>query len=156
MSNRSSSPLSICIKNKQAHFNYVILDQYTAGIVLQGTEIKSIRMGKASLHDSYCFFDKQALWIKGMHISHYVHGNIYNHEEKRNRKLLLQAKELRKLQKNNVQGLTIIPLRLFINHRGFAKVDIALARGKKLYDKRQTIKERDIERSVTKEMHYKS
>lgn len=146
-------PAKICIKNKQAGYNYTLLDKYTAGIILQGTEIKSIRMGKASLQEAYCFFYKEALWIKGMYISPYTHGNIYNHEAKRDRKLLLQAKELKKLQKNKSKGLTIIPLQLFINNRGFAKLDIALARGKKLYDKRQAIKEQDMVRSMLKATH---
>lgn len=143
-------PLKVCIKNRQAHFAYTFLDRYTAGLMLQGTEIKSIRMGKASLQEAYCYFNQGALWIKGLHVGAYIYGNIYNHEEKRDRQLLLQKKELQKLHKNHSQGLTIIPLELFINQRGFAKLAIALARGKKLYDKRQTIKERDLERSANR------
>lgn len=139
--------LQVYIKNRQAHFSYTFLDRYTAGLILQGTEIKSIRMGKASLQEAYCYFNRGSLWVKGMHIAAYSHGNIYNHEEKRDRQLLLQKKELQKLLKNQAKGLTIIPIELFISQRGFAKLAIAMARGKKLYDKRQAIKERDLERS---------
>lgn len=146
MSGKRTTP-QLCIKNRQAHFSYTLLDRYTAGIILQGTEIKSIRMGKASLQEAYCYFNQGALWIKGMHIAAYIHGTIYNHEEKRERQLLLKGKELQKLLKSQSKGLTIIPIELFISPRGFAKLVIALARGKKLYDKRQTIKERDLERS---------
>ncbi|AXI24488.1 SsrA-binding protein [Cardinium endosymbiont of Sogatella furcifera] len=145
-------PLQVCIKNRQAHFAYSFLDRYTAGLILQGTEIKSIRMGKASLQEAYCYFNQGALWIKGMHIAAYSHGNIYNHEEKRDRQLLLQKKELQKLLKTHSKGLTIIPVELFISQRGFAKLAIALARGKKLYDKRQAIKARDLERSGQKDL----
>lgn len=137
----------VCIKHRQAHFAYTFLDRYTAGLMLQGTEIKSIRMGKASLQEAYCYFNQGSLWIKGMHVGAYTHGNIYNHEEKRDRQLLLQKKELQKLRRTQSKGLTIVPVELFINQRGFAKLAIALARGKKLYDKRQAIKERDLERS---------
>ncbi|WP_243517169.1 MULTISPECIES: SsrA-binding protein SmpB [unclassified Candidatus Cardinium] len=144
---KSAFPTKVCIKNRQAHFAYTFLDRYTAGLILQGTEIKSIRMNKASLQDAYCYFNRGSLWIKGMHVGPYSHGNIYNHEEKRERQLLLQKKELQQLLKNQAKGLTIIPVELFINQRGFAKLAIALARGKKLYDKRQTIKERDLQRS---------
>ena len=128
------------------------MDRYTAGIVLKGTEIKSIRMNKASLQEAYCFFYQDALWLKGMHISPYLYGNMYNHQEKRDRKLLLEKKELQKLLKSQEKGQTMIPLRLFINQRGLAKIEIALARGKKRYDKRQAIKERDAERIANKEL----
>ncbi len=149
---KNAFPTKICIKNRQAHFAYIFLDRYTAGLILQGTEIKSIRMGKASLQESYCYFNRGSLWIKGMHVGLYIHGNIYNHEEKRDRKLLLQKKELQKLLKSQSKGVTIIPVELFINTRGLAKLTIAVARGKKLYDKRQTLKERDLERSVQKDL----
>ncbi|ROT46948.1 SsrA-binding protein SmpB [Candidatus Cardinium hertigii] len=145
-------PTKVCIKNRQAYFEYTLLDKYTAGIILQGTEIKSIRMGKASLQESYCYFHRTSFWIKGMHIGSYTYGNIYNHDEKRDRQLLLQKKELQKLLKSQAKGLTIIPVQLFINQRGFAKVEIALARGKKLYDKRQAIKERDLERFASRQL----
>ncbi|MDD9139575.1 MAG: SsrA-binding protein SmpB [Candidatus Cardinium sp.] len=139
----------VCIKNRRAAFEYTFLDRYTAGLILQGTEIKSIRMGKVSLQESYCYFHQGAFRVKGMYIAPYRQGNIYNHEEARDRTLLLQKKEIEKLLKSQVKGVTIIPLRLFINARGFAKLEIALARGKKIYDKRQTIKERDLERAGT-------
>lgn len=148
---KTSFPTKISIKNRQAHFAYTFLDKYTAGLILQGTEIKSIRTGKASLQEAYCYFNKESLWIKGMHIGSYIHGNIYNHEEKRDRQLLLQKKELYQLLKKQAKGLTIIPVELFISQRGFAKLAIALARGKKLYDKRETIKARDLERSRAQE-----
>jgi len=139
---------NIAIKNKQASFSYTFLDKYVAGIVLTGTEIKSIRAGKVSLQESYCYFSGGALWVKGMHIAAYTQGNIYNHVENRERKLLLNKKELRKLMRNKEKGLTIIPVQLFINERGLAKLQIALAKGKKLYDKRQSIKERDLARAA--------
>ena len=142
----------ISIANRQAHFEYTFLETYTAGIILQGTEIKSIRMGKVSLQESYCYFNLRSLWIKGMHIGAYTHGNIYNHEEKRDRQLLLQKKELNQLLKLQEKGLTIVPIKLFINNRNFAKLEIALARGKKLYDKRKTIQARDLERSMHREL----
>ncbi|CCM10141.1 SsrA-binding protein [Cardinium endosymbiont cEper1 of Encarsia pergandiella] len=145
-------PTKLCIKNRQAHFAYTFLDRCTAGLMLQGTEIKSIRMGKASLQEAYCYFKEGSLWIKGMHIGAYLYGNLYNHEEKRDRQLLLQKKELQQLSKNQAKGLAIIPVELFINQRGFAKLVIALARGKKLYDKRQTIKERDLKRAAPSDL----
>ena len=140
----------INIQNRKARFSYEILDRYTAGIALTGTEIKSIRQGKASIAESFCEFnDKGELFAINMYVEEYVHGSHYNHHPKRARKLLLQKRELRKLQKEvkNV-GLTIVPLRLFINQKGLAKLDIALARGKKLYDKRETIKDRDNKRHL--------
>ncbi len=138
------------ILNKKAKFQYEILDKYTAGIVLTGTEIKSIRNSKASIAESFCEFnDKGELFIINMTIEEYVYGNYYNHKPKAQRKLLLNKKELKTLQKDvqNV-GLTIVPLRLFINEKGYAKLDIALAKGKKLYDKRETIKDRDNKRNL--------
>ncbi|MBB3122722.1 SsrA-binding protein [Mesoflavibacter sabulilitoris] len=140
----------INILNKKAKFQYEILDKYTAGIVLTGTEIKSIRDSKASIAESFCEFnDRGELFVINMTIQEYVFGNYYNHKPKAERKLLLNRRELKKLEKEvNTSGLTIIPLRLFINERGLAKLDIALAKGKKLYDKRETIKDRDNKRNL--------
>jgi len=140
----------INILNKKAKFQYEILDKYTAGIVLTGTEIKSIRDSKASVAESFCEFnDRGELFVINMTIQEYVFGNYYNHKPKAERKLLLNRRELKKLEKEvNTSGLTIIPLRLFINERGLAKLDIALAKGKKLYDKRETIKDRDNKRNL--------
>ena len=138
---------NIAIKNKRASFEYMLLAKYVAGIVLTGTEIKSIRAGKVSLQESYCYFSKGELWVKGMHIAAYAQGNMYNHVENRERKLLLNSKELHKLMRNKEKGMTIIPVQLFINERGLAKLQIALAKGKKLYDKRQRIKARDLARA---------
>ena len=141
---------AINIKNKRARFEYELMDQYTAGIVLTGTEIKSIRSGKASISESFCEFNENAeLFIINMHIDEYSHGGYVNHLTKGDRKLLLQRKELRKLYKEvqNV-GLTIVPLRVFLNDRGLAKVLISLAKGKKIHDKRETIKDRDNKRNL--------
>ncbi len=140
----------INILNKKAKFQYEILDKFTAGIVLTGTEIKSIRSGKASITESFCEFnDQRELFVINMTIQEYVYGNYYNHAPKAERKLLLNKKELKKLEKEvNTSGLTIIPLRLFVNDRGLAKLDIALAKGKKLYDKRETMKDRDNKRDL--------
>lgn len=141
---------NINITNKKARFQYEILDKYTAGIVLTGTEIKSIRNSRASIAESFCEFnDNGELFVINMTIEEYLYGTYYNHKPKAERKLLLNKKELKKLHKE-VQntGLTIIPLRLFINEKGFAKLDIALAKGKKLFDKRETIKDRDNKRNL--------
>lgn len=140
----------INIKNKKARFEYEILDKYMAGIVLGGTEIKSIREGKASISESFCEFnDRGELFIINMQIDEYSHGSHYNHLPKAERKLLLNKKELKKLHKEvNTSGLTIIPLNLFLNERGLAKLNIALAKGKKLYDKRETMKDRDNKRDL--------
>ena len=133
--------LSINIKNRKAEYEYFLLTTYTAGIVLSGTEIKSIRAGKANLTDSYCSFINNELWVHNMHISEYANGSYNNHEPKRDRKLLLNRKELNKIaSKLNDRGTTVIPVRLWINENGFAKLDIAVARGKKMYDKRESIK----------------
>jgi SsrA-binding protein len=138
----------ITIKNKKASFQYQLLERFTAGIQLQGTEIKSIRQGKASLSDSYCFFRKGELFVK-MHISEYEYGNFYNHEPKRDRKLLLTSRELRKLEsKTKTTGNTIIPTILFINEKGLAKLEIALAKGKKTVDKREDLKRKDAKREI--------
>lgn len=141
---------TVNILNKKAKFQYEILDRYTAGIVLTGTEIKSIRSSKASIAESFCEFnDRGELFIINMTIEEYAFGNYYNHKPKAERKLLLNKKELKKLHKDSeAKGLTIIPLRLFINEKGYAKLDISLARGKKLYDKRETLKDRDNKRDL--------
>lgn len=139
---------NINIKNRKAEFEYYLLSSFTAGIVLTGTEIKSIRAGKANLTDSYCSFINNELWVHNLHISEYAHGSYNNHDPKRDRKLLLTRKELKKLaSKLNDRGTTIIPTRLWINENGYAKLDIALARGKKMYDKRESIKEKDQRRA---------
>jgi SsrA-binding protein len=144
---------NINIKNKRASFEYEFIERFVAGIQLFGTEIKSIRAGKASLVDSFCYFSKNELYVVGMHISEYKFGSYYNHEEKRERKLLLNRKELNKLdRKTKESGLTIVPLRLFINDRGFAKMEIALCRGKKHYDKRESLKQRDHKREIDRMM----
>ena len=140
---------NINIKNKRASFDYIFTETFTAGIVLTGTEIKSIRQSKASLVDTYCTFINNELWVKNMHVSEYFYGSYNNHVARRDRKLLLDRKELRKLQqavKN--PGFTIVPTRLFINEKGLAKLVIALARGKHEYDKRESIKERDDKREM--------
>jgi SsrA-binding protein len=143
---------NINIKNKRAKFDYEILDKYTAGIVLSGTEIKSLRLGKASLSQSFCEFnDKNELFVINMQIDEYTHGSHYNHSPKAERKLLLNKRELKKLQKEvATSGLTIVPINLFINDRGLAKMNIGLARGKKEYDKRETIKDRENKRSLSR------
>ena len=141
---------SINILNKKARFSYDLLDTYTAGIVLRGTEIKSIRASKASIADSFCEFNEQGeLFVINMTVQEYDYGHQFNHRPKAERKLLLNKKELKKLEKEvKNTGLTIVPLKLFINDKGFAKLEIALAKGKKLFDKRETIKERDNKRTL--------
>ena len=135
---------NIYIKNKKAYFEYHILDKYVAGIQLLGTEIKSIRDGKANLNDAFCTFISDQLYVRNLHIAEYSFGSFYNHEAKRDRILLLNKKELKKLQtKGEEKGFTIVPLALFISERGFAKLEIGLAQGKKTFDKRETMKERD-------------
>ncbi len=135
---------NIEIKNRKARFEYEILDTYTAGIVLAGTEIKAIRMGKASIAESFCEFQNNELWIVNMNVQEYSHATYFNHNPKQERKLLLNRNELKKLYKDVTNsGNTIIPLKLFVNNRGLAKITIALAKGKKLYDKRETIRDRD-------------
>ena len=139
----------INIRNKKASFEYHILETFTAGIKLLGTEIKSIREGKTNISDSFCTFINEELYVRNLHISEYSHGSFYNHEAKRDRKLLLTKKELKKLVvKGEDKGLTIIPLKIFISDRGFAKMDIALAQGKKAFDKRESLKERDVKREM--------
>lgn len=140
---------NILIKNKRATFDYEIIERYTAGIQLFGTEIKSIRDGKAGLTDTYCTFNQEELWVKNMHIATYFFGTYNNHDVRRDRKLLLNKKELRKLSRATREtGLTIVPTKLFINEKGLAKLEIGLARGKKNYDKRQSIKEKDAKRDL--------
>jgi len=140
---------TINIKNKKARFEYELLDKYTAGIKLAGTEIKSIREGKASIAESFCEFQENELFVINMTIQEYSHATYFNHNPKNSRKLLLNRRELNKLHKEvRNSGLTIVPLRLFINDRGLAKMQIALAKGKKLYDKREAIKERDSKKRL--------
>lgn len=137
------------IKNKRASFEYEFIDTYTSGIVLSGTEIKSIRAGKASIVDSYCYFANNELYVKNMHVAEYFWGNLNNHDTRRDRKLLLNKKELRKLQRaTKEKGLTIVATRIFIAENGYAKLNIALAKGKKEYDKRNSIKEKDVRRDM--------
>lgn len=139
------------IKNRRATFDYAIGDTFTAGLVLTGTEIKSIRQGKASLADTFCYVNNGEVWIKNMYIAEYFYGTYNNHTERRERKLLLKRKEIRQLEKNGKEaGFTIVPLRLFINDRGYAKLVIGIGRGKKEYDKRQSIKEREDARAMAR------
>jgi SsrA-binding protein len=140
---------SINIKNKKASFSYEFIDKYIAGIKLTGTEIKSIRGSKASLVDTYCYFVDHELYVRGLNISEYSFGTHYNHEPKRDRKLLLTRRELNKLERKvSEKGLTIVALRLFITESGWAKLEIALARGKQEFDKREDIKKKDVQRDM--------
>lgn len=146
----------INIKNKRAYFDYEILEKYTAGMVLTGTEVKSVRAGKVSLGDSYCFFREGEIYIKGMQIAEYKFGTYNNHSPDRERKLLLQRREIKKLdRKTKETGNTIIPLRIYFSSTGYAKIDIALAKGKKQYDKRETIKQKDAKRQMDRLQKYK-
>ena len=139
----------IVIRNKKASHDYEFLEKYVAGIKLTGTEIKSIRLGKATIADSYCFFNNRELYIKGMHIAEYWWGNLNNHDPLRERKLLLTKRELRKIERKvRETGLTIIVIKVFINDRGLAKAEIAVSKGKKEYDKRETLKRKDSEREL--------
>ena len=139
------------IRNRQAYFEYFIEDKYDAGVVLGGTEVKSIRAGKVSFNDSYCSFHKGELWIRSLHIAEYSHGTVNNHVDVRERKLLLHKKELKKIEtKIKEKGVSVIPLRIFFSEKGFVKIEIGLGKGKKLYDKRDTIKERDTQREMKK------
>ena len=140
---------NINIRNRRASHDFEFIEEYNAGIVLTGTEIKSIRAGKASIVDTYCYFHRGELWLKGMNISEYKLGTYYNHEERRERKLLLRSKELEKLERKTKEtGLTIVPTKVFLNEKGFAKIRIALAKGKKTYDKRETLKLKDAKRDM--------
>lgn len=144
---------NINIKNKRATFDYEILDRFNAGLQLFGTEIKSIRDGKAGLTDTYCTFINNELWVKNMHIATYFFGTYNNHDVRRDRKILLNKKELTKLHKATKEsGLTIVPIRLYINQNGLAKLEIGLAKGKKNYDKRQTLKEKEDKRHIERAM----
>lgn len=148
---RKKSPVQI--KNKKVSFEYFFMETFTAGIVLTGTEIKSIRMGKASLVDTFCFINNGEIWVKGMNISPYFYGSYNNHEAKRDRKLLLNKREIHKLQEATKQiGYTIVPTLVFIDKNGRAKMDIALAKGKKEFDKRQTLKEKEDRREMDRAM----
>jgi len=145
---------TIVIKNKRASFDFELMDFFTAGIVLTGTEIKSIRLGKASLTDSYCILVNGELWTKGIQISEFFFGSYNNHVPRRDRKLLLNKKELRKLSRLTKEtGFTIVPTKMFINEKGLAKLDIAVAKGKKTYDKRETLREKDDKREMDR--HFK-
>lgn len=144
---RKKSPVQI--RNKKASFEYFFIDTYTAGIVLTGTEIKSIRLGKASLTDAFCYINNGEMWLQGMHIAQYFYGSYANHEARRTRKLLLNKREIRRLEEDSkTPGYTIVPTLVFIDENGRAKIDIALARGKKEYDKRQTLKEKEDRREM--------
>lgn len=151
---RKKSPVNI--KNKKATFDYFFIERYTAGIVLTGTEIKSIRQGKASLVDTFCYINNGEIWVKGMGISPYFYGSYNNHDSKRDRKLLLTKREIAKLQSATKQtGYTIVPLLVFIDQHGRAKMDIALCKGKKDFDKRQTLKEKEDRREMERAIkHY--
>jgi SsrA-binding protein len=151
MSSKEKFTNQVNIRNKRASFEYQFLDTYVAGIQLTGTEIKSIREGKVNLQDGYCVYHEGELWIKQMHISTYNEGTYNNHEPLRDRKLLMTRRELNKLEdKLKDKGLTIVPVKLFTTARGFAKLEIALAKGKKLFDKRESIKERDTTRELSR------
>lgn len=149
--NKSKLPSSINIRNKRASFEYHLLEKYVAGIALAGSEIKSVREGTVSLKEAYCVFLNNELYIRQMNIARYRQASYNNHEPLRERKLLLNKKELKKLKKKvDEKGLTIIPLRMFINDRGLAKIEIAVAKGKKTYDKRESIKEKDQKRDIAR------
>jgi len=142
---------NINIKNRRATYEYELLDKYIAGMVLKGTEIKSIKEGKVNLQDGYCYANDGELFVKGIHITPYAQGTHYNHEPTRERKLLLKKSEIRKLtSRMEEKGLTLIPIRLFVNERGIAKLEIALARGKKLHDKRQSLREKEAQRELSR------
>lgn len=137
------------MNNRQAYYNYYIEDKYVAGIVLLGTEVKSIRDGKVSFNDSFCFFDGSELWVRALYIAEYTHGTANNHIAVHDRKLLLQKRELKKIQaKLKEKGYTIVPVRVFLNEKNLVKVEIGLGKGKKLHDKRETIKDRDVQKEI--------
>lgn len=143
------------MNNRQAYFNYHIEDKYVAGIVLLGTEVKSIREGKVSFNDAYCLFEKNELWLRGLYIAEYKMGTSNNHIAVHDRKLLLTQRELKRLQaKMKERGFTLVPLRVFFNEKNFAKVEIGLARGKKTHDKRASIKEKDVKRELGRELKF--
>jgi SsrA-binding protein len=139
------------LRNRQAYYDYFIDEKYEAGMVLSGTEVKSLRQGKASFNDSYCIVHKGELWLKSLHIAEYSHGTANNHEPVRDRKLLLTKREIQKIEsKIKEKGVTVIPLRIFFSEKGLAKMEIGLGRGKKMYDKRETIRQRDSQRELKK------
>jgi len=139
------------IRNRQAYYDFFIDDKYDAGMVLTGTEVKSLRAGRASFNDSYCYFHRGEMWIKSLHIAEYSHGTSSNHDPLRERKLLLNKKELKKIEsKIKEKGITVVPLRIFFSEKGIAKIELGLGKGKKLYDKRETIKQRDNQRELKK------
>ena len=151
MARNNTKHKEVNIKNKRATFDFAIGDTYTAGLVLTGTEIKSIRDGKASLADTFCYVDNGEVWVKNMYVAEYFYGSYNNHSARRDRKLLLNRKEIRQLEKEGKEsGFTIIPLRLFISDRGYAKLVIGIGKGKKEYDKRQTIREREDSRNIAR------
>ena len=151
MAQKKKKTTNVMIKNKRATFDYEFIDTYTAGIVLTGTEIKSIRAGKASLVDTYCYFTNGELWVKNMYVALYMEGSYNNHIERRERKLLLNRKELRNLEADTkAPGFTIVPVKLYINEKGLAKLDIALAKGKHEYDKRQSMKDKEDKREMAR------
>lgn len=153
MAKKEAKPTAVNIKNKRATFDYELLDTYTCGIVLTGTEIKSIRLNKASLVDTFCIIEKGQVWIKNMYIAEYFYGSYNNHNVRRERKLLLQRKEIKKIERQiKDTGFTLIPTRLFVNERGLAKLVIAVAKGKKQYDKRQSLREKDDKRMMDRAM----
>jgi SsrA-binding protein len=143
------------MNNRQAYFNYYIEDKYIAGIILLGTEVKSIREGKVSFNDAYCLFDKNELWLRGFYIAEYKLGTANNHISVHDRKLLLTQRELKRLQaRMKEKGFTLIPLRIFFNEKNLVKVEIGLARGKKVHDKRESIKEKDVKRELSRSVKY--
>lgn len=151
MATKKKKEHKVEIVNRRARFEYTFLDVLEAGIMLLGTEVKSIRQGNANLRDAYCFFKQGELYIKSLFIAEYEHGNLFNHEARRTRKLLIKRLQLRKLEKQlKEKGLTIVPVRLYLNERGIVKLEIALAQGKKVYDKRESIKEKDLKRDLAR------
>ena len=151
MAKKTTYQSKVNIKNKRAQHDFLLFDQFTAGLVLTGTEIKSIRMGKASLVDTYCYVHRGEVWVKNMYISHYQQGSYNNHVERRDRKLLLQSREIRKIQQTVKQpGFSIVPTLLFLSEKGLAKLEIFIARGKKEYDKRETLKEKEDRRDMSR------
>lgn len=152
MAEKKTKVKTVNIKNKRASFDYLLLDKYTAGIVLTGTEIKSIRNGKASLVDTFCYINNGEVWVKNMYVAEYSYGSYNNHTARRDRKLLLSKKEIRKLQQDlKSPGFTLVPTLLFINENGLAKLDVYLCRGKKEFDKRQTLKEKEDRREMDRQ-----
>ncbi|HRI29004.1 MAG TPA: SsrA-binding protein SmpB [Chitinophagales bacterium] len=152
MSPQANAPVVVA-NNKRANFEYFLLEKYDAGIVLTGTEVKSCKTGKVSMSDAYCYFSKGELWLKHMHIAEYKQGGVYNHQPKRDRKLLLKRRELRKLEaKIKERGLTLVPTLVFITENGLVKVEVALAKGKKAFNKKDSIKEKDMRRDLDRSM----